>query len=110
MCMKKYSKLVRDKIPEIIEASGKACTVEILSDEEYLRMVDAKLDEELAEYHQNQNIEELADLLEVIYAAAVARGYTLAQLEAVRAEKAEKRGGFQKKIRLLDVRENEDGQ
>ena len=44
-------------------------------------MIDAKLDEELAEYHKDQNIEELADLLEVIYAAAVARGYTLDQLE-----------------------------
>ena len=37
-------------------------------------MIDAKLDEELAEYHKDQNIEELADLLEVIYAAAIARG------------------------------------
>ena len=68
-------------------------------------MLDVKLDEELAEYHQDQNIEELADLLEVIYAAAVARGYTLEQLEEVRANKAEKRGGFQKKIFLVEVQE-----
>ena len=61
----KYNKLVRDYIPEIIEASGKSCVTEILSDEEYLRMLDAKLDEELAEYHKDRNIEELADLLEV---------------------------------------------
>lgn len=47
---------------------------EILSDEEYLKMLDAKLDEELAEYHADQNIEELADLMEVIQACAVARG------------------------------------
>ena len=69
----KYNKLVRDRIPEIIEASGKICATEILSDEAYLRMVDDKLDEELAEYHRDQTIEELADLLEVIYAAAMAR-------------------------------------
>ena len=69
-------------------------------------MVDAKLDEELAEYHKDQNIEELADLMEVIYAAAAARGYTIEQLEQVRAEKAEKRGGFQKKILLVEVTEN----
>ena len=62
----KYHKLVRDRIPEIIEASGKTCVTEVLSDEEYLKMVDAKLDEELAEYHKDQHIEELADLLEVI--------------------------------------------
>ena len=101
----KYHKLVRDRIPEIIESTGKTCTTEILSDEDYLCMVDAKLDEELAEYHQDQNIEELADLLEVIRAAAVARGYTLEELERVRAEKAAKRGAFEKKILLLEVTE-----
>ena len=103
--MPKYNKLVRDCIPEIIESTGKTCETEILSDEDYLRMVDAKLDEELAEYHQDQNIEELADLLEVIRAAAVARGYTLEDLERVRAEKAAKRGAFEKKILLLEVTE-----
>ena len=99
----KYNKLVRDRIPEIIEASGKSCVTEILSDKVYLRLVDAKLDEELAEYHSDQNIEELADLLEVIYAAAMARGYTLEQLESVRAAKAEKRGAFANKILLKEV-------
>ena len=102
----KYRKLVRDRIPEIIETSGKTCITEILSDDEYLRMIDAKLDEELAEYHKDQNIEELADLMEVIYAAAIARGYTIEQLENVRAEKAEKRGSFQKKILLVEVTED----
>ena len=101
-----YNKLVRDRIPEIIEASGKTCTTVTLSDEKYLRMIDAKLDEELAEYHKDQNIEELADLLEVIYAAANARGYTLERLEQARAEKAEKRGGFEKKILLVEVKED----
>lgn len=99
----KYNKLVRDRIPEIIEASGKTCVTEVLSDEEYLKMIDAKLDEELAEYHKDQNIEELADLLEVIRAAAVARGYSVEELEKVRAEKAEKRGGVEKKILLKEV-------
>lgn len=101
---KRYYKLVRDRIPEIIEASGKTCTVEVLSDEDYLKMVDAKLDEELAEYHEDQNIEELADLLEVIRAAAIARGYTVEELEQVRAEKALKRGSFEKKLLLKEVR------
>ena len=101
-----YNKLVRDRIPEIIESSGKTCTVETLSDEDYLHMVDAKLDEELAEYHKDQNIEELADLLEVIYAATKARGYSIEQLETVRSEKAAKRGAFDKKILLKEVVEN----
>ena len=100
---RKYNKLVRDRIPEIIEAGGGQCRTAILSDDEYLAMLDAKLDEELAEYHKDQNIEELADLLEVIRAATIARGYTLEELEAVRAKKAEKRGGFKKKILLIET-------
>ena len=98
-----YDKLVRDKIPEIIEKSGKRCEIEILSDEKYLEMIDKKLDEELAEYHKDKNIEELADLLEVIYAATKARGYSIEDLEKVRIEKAEKRGVFDKKILLKKV-------
>ena len=103
---KTYNKLVRDRIPEIIEASGAKCKTEILSDDKYLEMIDAKLDEELAEYHKDQNIEELADLLEVIHDAAIARGYTIEELEAVRTAKAEKRGGFQNKILLIETIEN----
>ena len=106
MATKIYNKLVRDLIPDIIERSAGKCRTRILSDEEYLKMLDAKLDEELLEYHQDQNIEELADLLELIRAAAIARGYTLEELEAVRAEKGQKRGGFEKKIFLIDVTEN----
>lgn len=98
-----YNKLVRDRIPEIIMASGKSCVTEVLNDDEYLKMLDAKLDEELTEYHKDQNIEELADLLEVLCACAVARGYSVDQLEQVRAEKAQKRGGFMEKVFLKEV-------
>lgn len=101
-----YNKLVRDRIPEIIESSGKTCTTEVLSSEDYLRMLDAKLDEELAEYHKDQNIEELADLMEVIRAVTVARGYSIEDLERVRTEKAAKRGGFEKRILLKEVYED----
>ena len=104
--VKTYNKLVRDKIPAIIEATGATCETQILSDADYLRLLDAKLDEELAEYHQDQNIEELADLMEVIYACAKARGYTVAELEALRAEKAARRGGFDQKILLKTVTED----
>ena len=104
-----YSKLVRDRIPEMIDASGRTCITEILSEADYLRMVDAKLDEELAEYHENPSIEELADLMEVIYAAANARGYTLDQLEQARVDKAEKRGRFEKRILLVRVEEGQKG-
>lgn len=98
-----YNKLVRDLIPEIIEKSGKKCNFCTLSDDEYVKMIDAKLDEELEEYHKDQSLEELADMLEVIYSAALARGYTAEELEKARAEKAQKRGVFKNKIFLIDV-------
>jgi predicted house-cleaning noncanonical NTP pyrophosphatase (MazG superfamily) len=104
--IKTYNKLVRDRIPDIIKAGGADCKIEILSDADYVKMIDAKLDEELAEYHTDQTIDELADLLEVIYAATKARGYTLDDLETVRAQKAIKRGVFDKKIFLLETIEN----
>ena len=105
MGVKVYNKLVRDKIPEIITAQGKKCSVEILEDSEYLKMIDKKLSEELNEYYEDGSIEELADLLEVVYAATVARGYTIEELESARKEKAEKRGGFSKKLLLKEVEE-----
>lgn len=106
MATKAYHKLVRDRIPEIIEADGKTCVTEILPDEQYLEMLDTKLNEELAEYQESKSLEELADLLEVIRAVAVARGWTWEELERVRQEKASKRGGFEKKILLREVRES----
>ena len=99
----RYNKLVRDRIPEIIEVSGKKCLCSILSDEEYLAMLDMKLNEELAEYQESKSMEELADLLEVIRAVAIARGSSIEEVEAIRRNKAVKRGGFEKKILLTEV-------
>ena len=105
MSVIKYSKLVRDRIPEIIESSGKSCICEVLSDEQYIEMLDAKLNEELAEYQESKSMEELADLLEVVRAVALARGSSIEEVEAIRIAKAEKRGGFEKKLLLKEVRE-----
>ena len=98
-----YNKLVRDRIPEIIEQTGKTCTCSILSDEDYLKMLDEKLNEELAEYQEDKSMEELADLLEVIKAVALARGSSFEKVEEIRRAKAEKRGGFDKRIYLEEV-------
>lgn len=98
--MKVYNKLVRDKIPEIIEADGKTCKTKILSDEEYIAAFETKLNEEVAEYQADKNLEEMADVLEVLQAICVARGYSLDELETMRAKKAEERGGFSDKIFL----------
>lgn len=106
-----YHKLVRDRIPEIIKQSGKQCTLRTLDDAEYLLALHTKLGEELAEYleaDQTHALEELADLLEVVRTTAIARGFTLEQLEEVRAAKADKRGGFAKKLLLEEVTESAD--
>ena len=103
MTTKIYNKLVRDRIPEIIETDGNICVTEVLPDDRYLQMLDAKLDEELAEYQESKSLEELADLLEVMRAVVKARGWTWEQLEQVRQEKADKRGGFEQKILLKEV-------
>ena len=103
--MKVYNKLVRDKIPEIIEADGKECKTRILSNDEYIAALEAKLKEEVAEYQVDKNLEEMADVLEVLQAICTARGYSMDELEAMRAKKAEKRGGFREKIFLEYVEE-----
>ena len=104
--MIEYNKLIRDKIPEIITLSGKQCIVEVMDEIEYIEALDAKLNEELKEYQADKSIEELADLLEVIYAVIKARGYSIEELENIRKEKTEKRGGFEKRLRLKGVIES----
>lgn len=105
MSIKIYNKLVRDRIPEIIEESGKMYTTEILSEERYMKSLNDKLQEEHLEYQESKDIEELADMLEVMYAILKARGYSAEDLEQIRSQKAQKRGGFEKRIFLKEVRE-----
>ena len=69
-----------------------------MDEEEYVRELDRKLCEEVEEYRADGSIEEMADVLEVLQAICIARGYTLQQLEEVRRKKAAERGGFKKRI------------
>ena len=99
----KYHKLVRDRIPEIIQAQGKTCRYSILDQAQYLQMLDQKLQEELDEYQESKSLEELADLYEVMLAVLAARGYTPGQLEAAAREKRQQRVGFAQRILLTEV-------
>ena len=103
MSIIRHDKLVRDRIPEIIEGAGKRCTTRILDHEAYIAALDKKLAEELAEYHADGSMEELADLLEVMMAAAAARGHDFAEVEEIRQRKARERGGFRQRIWLENV-------
>lgn len=94
-------KLVRDKIPELIQQSGQTPIIRILEQDEYRICLEAKLDEEVAEFHADQNAEELADILEVLYALAENIGCSKARLHQIYEEKHAQRGGFQDRIFLL---------
>lgn len=91
-------KLVRDRIPEIIIADGKEPIIRTLNQDEYLKELDIKLNEEVAEYQIDKSIEEMADVLEVLYAICEARGHSIEELEAVRKEKCDARGAFKNRI------------
>lgn len=104
-----YNKLVRDKIPSIIEQAGKSYTSRVLNDAEYIQALKVKSQEELKEYLEatdNEHaLEELADLMEIIKALASYHGSNLEEVERIREKKAEKRGGFAEKIFLLEVQD-----
>lgn len=100
-----YNKLIRDKIPDIIEKSGKKCVVEVMEEDEYICKLDEKLNEECAEYQKDKNVEELADILEVVYAIAAAKGISEERLNAIRSDKADSRGAFKKRLLLKVVEE-----
>jgi predicted house-cleaning noncanonical NTP pyrophosphatase (MazG superfamily) len=101
--LKKYNKAIRDKIPEIIQKDGHTCNTKTLSDEQFLIEIEKKLSEEVTEFQNDKNPEELADILEVIYRIAELRGISKDELEVIRTEKAEKRGSFQKNLFLIDT-------
>lgn len=98
-----YNKLVRDRIPEIIKNAGKIAEYEVLSQADYAKMLEKKLDEETAEFHSSNDVEELADILEVLYALAESSGCSADELERLRARKAQERGGFKKRLFLKKV-------
>ncbi len=101
--MKIYNKLVRDRIPEIIEADGKKANLETMNDADYLVALNDKLQEELDEYNQDNDISELADLIEVAYAIIEHKGMSIEQFEHIRRQKQAERGGFANKLFLRSV-------
>jgi predicted house-cleaning noncanonical NTP pyrophosphatase (MazG superfamily) len=98
---KEYNKAIRDKIPEIIQKSGKICLIKKLSNEEFLPYIEKKLIEENDEYFSSHSVEELVDLLEVIYRIAELKGVSHNELESICNKKRLERGGFSKNILLI---------
>ena len=102
--MKVYRKLVRDKIPEIIEADGKVPVTKKLDDAEFRKELNKKLLEEVREYIEDSNVEELADIVEVIYGILDSMHVSREEFEKIRIAKAEKRGAFKDRIFLEEER------
>lgn len=100
-----YNKLIRDKNVEIMENKGCKVTYEVLNDKRYREELDKKLKEEVNEYLEAYDIEEMADVMEVIYAMLDYTGVTMEEVEKVRLEKQNRKGGFKNKIYLKDVEE-----
>lgn len=104
----KYDKLIRDKIPEVIEAAGSKAIVKVLDNESYSKYLDVKLGEELNEYLEDGSVDELADLVEVVYALLEYKDVSLEEFEKIRAAKVEKRGAFKKRLLLMEVISKEE--
>lgn len=105
-----HNKLVRDYIPEVIQKTNKKFSTRILSQKEYKTEIKKKLSEELIEYVEAETdeeaVEELADILELLHAAVKLHGSSFEAVEEVRKKKAEKRGGFDKRIFLIEVEDD----
>ena len=99
----KYTKAIRDRIPEIIREFGEDCKVEILDDAVFLEEMEKKLREEVEEYLSSKSPVELADVIEVIYRIVELRKMSLEELDQIRLEKKEKRGGFKKNLFLVEI-------
>lgn len=98
-----YDKLVRDRIPEIVEESGDEPVTHVADDEEYGRRLADKLVEEAEEYREDASAEELADVLAVIDAIRGHEGIDEDDLSKLQAEKSEERGEFEDRIVLERV-------
>lgn len=101
--MKVYNKLVRDKITDIIEADGRIAKYRILDNNEYRKELNSKLQEEVKEYLDDNNVQELVDIVEVIYGILNSLDVTIDEFEKVRIKKQEERGAFNKRIYLEEA-------
>lgn len=102
--MKVYNKLVRDKIPQVIAEDGNQYDIEIASKEDMIFLLEDKLKEEVSEYLKDKNLEELADIMEVLFGLAHNLGYSEEELVEKRNCKLKQRGGFKKGIVLKAVK------
>lgn len=98
--MKTYNKLIRDNIPEIIKENGQTAYISVLGNEQYIEELKKKLCEETQEFLDSEDIEELADIIEVVEALATSKGSSIKQVLKIKEQKAIKNGKFEKRLFL----------
>lgn len=91
-------KLVRDKIPEIINKEGGVCGFYIAKNDEYQSRLYDKIQEEILEFKNNPSVEEFVDMLEVIDAIRKYFNLSLDEIKKMKDKKYKTKGGFNKKI------------
>lgn len=98
-----YHKLVRDKVIDQIEAKGETARYHVATDLEYQEKLLLKLQEETAEFIEDQNQEEMADIFEVITVLLEHYGWSIEDIVTIQQEKREKKGSFSKRIVLEEA-------
>ena len=97
----KYNKLIRDRIPELIEQSNRKAITHVADDDEYWGKLKEKLEEEVDEFIETDKEKELADILEIIYTICDFKKIDKKDLEKLRKQRSEERGPFKLKL-ILD--------
>ncbi|MAF26065.1 phosphoribosyl-ATP pyrophosphohydrolase [bacterium] len=100
-----YNKLIRDKIPEILDAKGLKYTFHIADDEEYEQKLKDKLQEEIQEFYEGPCILEMADILEVLDAMSNFYKLSTYEIESDKASKRWARGSFESRVILEEVKD-----
>lgn len=100
---KTYNKLVRDNIPKIIKQQGNIPITKILNDEEHIKYLNKKLLEEVTEYLEDYSIDELCDVIDIIYEIIKANGFSSSEINKTRENKKLKNGAFDNKILLEKI-------
>lgn len=99
-----YNEAIRDRIPEIIRGTAKTPVIQVIEDRaEHKKYLEEKLDEELTEYKESGKVEELADLVEVVYGILDMSGVSIDEFEGIRKEKNDARGAFKDRLFLVEV-------
>lgn len=102
-----YNKLVRDKIPQNIDSiEGRKATWRVMDDNEYLKELNKKLLEESNEFIEANEIEELADVMEVIESIMKFKNIKWEEVRKIQDKKRDKKGSFNDKIYLEYVEED----